>query len=120
MKLQADRNTLEHAYYEIVTKVYRSIYALRLDKFTHSLIDALWNNLNSVVYDLERLPEPAFKELIGVIDGLTEARNELRLGRFLFDLEEINAVHRLVMRNKAVLRCRNLLCKILQIWPTDQ
>ena len=87
--------------------------------FTFSFIDSLWNDLNAVVHDLDRLPEVEFRALIEIIDGLAEARNELRLARFLFDVEEINAVYRLVMRNKAILRGQNILHKVLRVWPVE-
>ena len=108
---------LEHQYCEIVREVYQAIHTSGLDKFTFSLIDALWNDLNLVLHDLERLPGATFKELMEVSEGLSEARNELRLARFLFDVEEINAVYRLIMRNRAVLRGEHILHKILTVWP---
>jgi len=108
---------LEHQYCEIVREVYQAIHTSGLDKFTFSLIDSLWNDLNAALRDLEFLPEAAFKELLEVIEGLTEARNELRLARFLFDVEEINAVYRLIMRNRAVLRGEHILHKVLTVWP---
>jgi hypothetical protein len=73
--------------------------------------------LTDVTHQLGRLPEDVFKEMMEVIEGLAEARNELRLARFLFDVEEINPVHRLIMRNRALLRGTHLLHKILLIWP---
>src|SRR5215208_4713707 len=117
---QANRNTVESRCYEIVREVYQTIARSGLNNFTYSFIDSLWNDLNIVVYELDRLPEPAFKKLIGVIGGLNEARNELRLARFLFDVKEINAVHSLVMRNRAVLRGKDMLCRILQVWSEKQ
>jgi hypothetical protein len=72
-----------------------------------------------VIHHLERLPEAAFRNMIEVIDGLSEARNELRLSRFLFDLEEIHPVHRLLMRNRAVLRGKRIVRKMLLVWPAD-
>lgn len=108
---------LEHQCCEMVREVYQTIHTSSLDKFTYSLIDSLWNDLNIVLYDLGQLPEAAFRELLDVIDGLTEARNELRLTRFLFDVEEINAVYRLIMRNRAVLRGECILHRIVTVWP---
>jgi hypothetical protein len=112
---QANRKQLEHGYCEIIREVYQTIHQFSLDKFTFSFMDSLYNDLNAVVYDLDRLPEEIFKELIEVIIRLREARNELRLARFLFDLEEINPVRRLVMRNKAVLRGKHILHKVLLV-----
>lgn len=114
---QAKRIYVEYPYCEIVRAVYQTIHKCSLGKFTFSLIDSLWNDLNAVVYDLEHLPEESFKELIRVIGGLTQARNDLRLARFLFDVEEINPVYRLIMRNRAVLRGQDILRKVLLAWP---
>jgi hypothetical protein len=114
---QANTKYLDHQHFEIAREVYQTIHRSGLDKFTFSLIDSLWNDLNVVVHELNHLPDDVFKELMELIEGLTEARNELRLARFLFDVEEINAVYRLVMRNKAVLRGKHILHKILTVWP---
>ena len=108
---------LEHGYRKIVREAYETIYHSTLENFTLSLIDSLWNDLNVLVYDLECLPEVAFKALIEVIMSLREAKNELRLARFLFDEEEIDPVRRFVMRNKAVIRSKTILHKILLVWP---
>lgn len=108
---------LENQSCGIVREVYWTIHTSSLEKFTFFLIDSLWNDLNTVVLELECLPEETFKELMEVVEVLTEARNELRLARFLFDVEEINAVYRLIMRNRAVLRGEQILYKVIKIWP---
>lgn len=108
---------LEHQYCEIVREVYASIHRSSLDQFTLLRIDEFWNDLNVVLYELERLPEAPFQELIEVILRLREARNELRLARFLFNVEEINPIRRLVLRNKAVLRGKRILHEVLLTWP---
>jgi hypothetical protein len=108
---------LEHQYCEIAGEVYQTIHTSGLGKFTFSLIDSLWNDLNTIVHDLERLPDAQFKQLLEVIERLTEARNELRLARFLFEVEEIQEVHRLVMRNRAILRGEGILHKGISVWP---
>ena len=110
---------LEHQYCEMAREVYQTIHTSGLGKFSFSLIDSLWNDLNAIVNDLERLPEAACKELLEVIEGLTEARNELRLARFLFELPEINEVQRLVMRNRAILRGENILHRVMAVWPLE-
>jgi hypothetical protein len=115
---QANTKCLEHQHCETARQVYQIIHTSGLNKFTYPLIDSWWNELNAIVYHLEHLPEEAFKEFMAVIEGLSEARNELRHARFLFDVEEINSVHRLVMRNRAVLRGNSILQKILMIWPS--
>jgi hypothetical protein len=114
---QANRNYLEYKHFEIATEVCQTLQGSGLGKFTFSLIDSLWNELNTVLHRLERLPEVTLKELMQVIMGLTEARNELRHARFLFNLEEINSVHRLVMRNRAVVRGKDVLHKAILSWP---
>lgn len=108
---------LEHSCFEMIRDVHQTIGGSSLSEFTLSRIDSLWQDLNVVVQSLERLPEESFKALIEVIVGLREARNELRLTRFLFDLEEINPVYCLVMRNRAVLRGQEILRKLLLVWP---
>src|SRR5688572_2941709 len=94
---------LEHRHCVIVREIEQTLHTSSLEKFTYSWIDSLREELNAIVHELEILPEEAFKEMIEVIDGLGEARNELRLAMFLFNVEEIHPVHRLVMRNRAVL-----------------
>ena len=108
---------LEHQYCEMAREVYQTIHTSGLGKFSFSLIDSLWNDLNAIVNDLERLPVAACKELLEVIEGLSAARNELRLARFLFELPEINEVQRLVMRNRAILRGENILHRVMAVWP---
>ena len=115
----ANGKYLEHQYCESVREIYRSLHRSSLDKFTHSWIDSFRDQLNVVIHELEYLPETAFKELIEVIDGLSETRNELRLARFLFDVEEINPVYRLILRNRAIFRGRDILHKTLQVWPVQ-
>lgn len=114
---QATRKYLEKGYCENVREVYEIIDQSGLDRFVFPLIDSLCNDLNAVVYELERLPESTFKDLIDVTGRLAGARNELRLARFLFDVEEIDPVRRLVLRNKAVLRGKQILHKVLLVWP---
>lgn len=108
---------LEHRYCENAREVYETIHTSHLDQFTSSWVDTLLNGLNGILYRLDQLPETTFKEMIEGIDRLSEARNELRLARFLFDVEEINPVYRLIMRNRAVLRSEKILHKVLQVWP---
>lgn len=108
---------LEHGHCEMVRDVYETIRRSSLNQFTFSLIDSLWSDLHVVLYDLEHLPEASFRELIDVIIVLREARNELRLTRFLFNVEEIDPVRRLVLRNKAVLRGKSILHEVLSVWP---
>jgi hypothetical protein len=110
---------LEHQSCESIREVYQSLYRSGLDKFTYSFIKSLRNILNDVIHHLERLPEPVFKAMIEVIDGLMEARSELRLANFLFDVEEINPVHCLIMRNRAALRATKILQRLLLVWPVD-
>ena len=114
---QANRTYLDHQSCEIIREVYQRLYWSNPDKFTYSFINSLWNTLNGVIHHLERLPEAAFKELIEVIADLREARNELRLACFLFDVEEINPLYRLIMRNRAVMRGKHRMQKSLHVWP---
>ena len=108
---------LAHPCFEMIRDVHQTIDGSSLSEFTLSLVDSLWKALNVVVQSLERLPEESFEALMEVIVSLREARNELRLASFLFDVEEINPVYRLVMRNRAVLRGQEILRKSLLAWP---
>ena len=58
----------EHQNCEIVRESYQIIHQSGLDKFTVSFVDSLMNDVNTVVHNLEHLPEVEFKELIEVID----------------------------------------------------
>jgi hypothetical protein len=113
----ADSQYLEHQSYEIARDVYQILHASGLDQFRYSWVEAQWKDLTALVYDLEHSPAEVFNELLEVIERLTEARNELRLARFLFDVEEINPVYRLVMRNRAVLRGKDRLQRGVEVWP---
>jgi hypothetical protein len=115
---KADPNYLEYEHRELASQVYQTIDRSGLDKFTFSFIDSLWSNLNAVVRHLDRLSEDEYREFVATIEGLMDAQNELRLARFLFEVEEINAVYRLVLRNRAVLRGKQVLYKVLRFWPS--
>ena len=108
---------LEPVLCEIVRQVHERVDQSRLEQFTFPRVDGFWQDLNAVLHELERLPETSFREWIGVILRLREARNELRLARFLFDVEEINPVRRLVLRNKAILQSKRILYEVLLTWP---
>lgn len=114
---QVDRQYLEHQSCENVRQVYQTLHISSLDQFTYARIDFFLDELNGIVHELEWVPEPAFQHLIQVLEGLSEARNELRLARFLFSVEEINPVYCLIMRNRAVLRAKNILHAVLLVWP---
>lgn len=116
---QADGKYLEQGHCNLVREIYETLQTSSLDKYTYSWMDSLRDQLNDVVHELEHLPEAEFKELIEVIDDLGEARDELRLALFLFDVEEINPVYRLILRNRAVLRGRDILYKTLRVWPVE-
>jgi hypothetical protein len=113
----ANGKYLQHQHCEIAREVYESIHTSGLDRFTYAFIDSSCNELNDVLHDLDHLPESEFKELIKVITGLSEAQNELRLARFLFDLDEIPPLYHLIIRNRAVLRGKRIIHKVLQAWP---
>jgi len=115
--LMANAEYLEHPHYEIARDVYQTMHSSGLYKFTYLWVDSRWNDLNSTLRELESLSKTRLKELLEVIELLTGARNELRLARFLFDVEEINPIYRLVMRNRAVLRGEHILNKAIRVWP---
>jgi hypothetical protein len=114
---QSNGKYLEHQHYETALQVYQTLQMSSLGKFTHSLIDGLYKDVSAALYHLKRLPEEDFKEFMEVIQGLGLVRNELRHARFLFDVEEINPVHRLVMRNRAVLGGKQVLHRVIVSWP---
>ena len=114
---EANGEYLEHPYYELVRDIYQTIHTTGLYKFTVLWVDSLGNDLNATLLEIESLPEAGFQELLEVIELLTDARNELRLARFLFDVEEIHPIHRLVMRNRAILRGERTLHKVVKVWP---
>lgn len=116
---QASRTYLDHQSCEVVRDAYQTIHTSGLYKFTFTFVDSLWDDLNTVLHELESLPRAAFQDLLEGIERLTEARNELRLARFLFDLEEVNPVYRLIMRNRALLRSEQILEKVIQLLPAD-
>ena len=116
---QANRKYLEHQSCQIIGDVHQTLQTSGLEKFSFSLIQSLWDRLSDVVHHLDRLPEPAFREMMEVIDGVREARDELRLALFLFDVEEIDPLHRFVMRNRALVRGKQILQKILLVWPVE-
>ena len=116
---QANRKYLEHQSCQIIGDVHQTLQTSGLEKFSFSLIQSLWDHLNDVIHHLDQLPEPAFGEMMEVIDGVREARDELRLALFLFDVEEINPLHRFVMRNRAIVRGKQILQKTLLVWPVE-
>jgi hypothetical protein len=108
---------LRHQHCERVKQIHQILHTSSLEKYSYTFIDSLYGESTAILYDLERQPEDIFKALIEVIGGLREVRNELRHVRFLFEVQEINPVHRLVMRNRAALRGKDLLQKIILVWP---
>jgi hypothetical protein len=116
---RANRKYLEHQSCQIVGDVRQTLQTSGLQKSSFSLIESLWNHLNDVIHHLDQLPEPAFREMMEVIAGVRESRNELRLALFLFDVEEINPLHRFVMRNRALVRGKQILQKTLLVWPVE-
>jgi hypothetical protein len=102
---------------ERVKQIHQILHTSSLEKYTYTFIDSLYGESTAILYELERQPVEIFKALIEVIGGLREARNELRHARFLYDMQEINPVHRLVMRNRAALRGKDVLQKVIRVWP---
>lgn len=114
---QEGTQVLEHQHCERVKQIHYILHTSGLEKYTSMFIDSLYGESTAILYELEVQPEDTFKALMEVIDGLRAARNELRHARFLFDIQEINPVHRLVMRNRAALRGKDVLQKVIQVWP---
>jgi hypothetical protein len=108
---------LEHQHCERVRQIHQILHTSGLESYTYLFLDSLYRESAAILYELERQPEDTFKALIEVIFGLREARNELRHARFLFEVQEINPVHLLVMRNRAALRGKDVLQKVIRVWP---
>lgn len=108
---------LEHQHCERVKKLHEIMHTSGLERYTSVFINSLYGELTVILYELEKESDDTFKALMEVISGLREARNELRHARFLFDLQEINPVHRLVMRNRAALGGKDVLQKVILVWP---
>lgn len=114
---KAGRKYRKHVYREIALGVCQAIDQACPRGFTYSFVEDCWSDLHAVHQHLDRLPERAFREMIQVILSLAEARNELRDALFLFDVEEINPIYRLMIRNKAMLRGKNILDRVIMDWP---
>jgi hypothetical protein len=108
---------LEHPYCERVRHLYDILHASGIETYTYTFIDSWYLEATVILYELEDQTESTFKALIEVIISLREARNELRHARFLFDVEEVNAVYRLILRNRAVLKSKEILLRIILGWP---
>lgn len=118
LRPHAHSRKMEHQSCESIREVFQALHPSAWRSFTPAWLDTLWSHLNDVIHHLDRLPEDTFREMIEVIDGLGMARAELGLACFLFDVEEIDPVHRLLLRNRAVWRSENILQKVLQAWPS--
>jgi len=108
---------LEPQHCERVKQIHQTLHTANLQKYTYILVDSLYRQSITILYELEVQPEDLFRALIEVVDGLREARNELRHARFLFEVQEINSVHRLIMRNRALLRGKDVLQRVIRVWP---
>ena len=109
---------LEPSSFQSVSEAQTVLQTAGLEVFTVSFIASLWSKLEEVIQSLDNLPESKFRKLVEVIDGLREVRNGLQLACYLFDVEEIPPLYRLILRNRAVLRSRQKLEKILPVWPS--
>lgn len=119
--IEDQKSNPERQIYEAVRVVYQTIHTSGLYKFTSTWVESRWMELDSALYEMEHLPLTIRRPLLDVMEGLREARNELRLARFLFDVPEIDPLYCLVMRNRAVLRGEVALCKLVMAWqvPSD-
>jgi len=112
----ADRQEPEQLYSPIFN-LYQQINNTHPGKFSLSFADSLCNELECVIDDL--LSRAKSKELLSVIHDLTIARNEVVLTIHYLDLEGVHPLYRLVLRNKAILRLKNVLHGILRNWQSD-
>ena len=110
-------NDLENRLCERVWEIYQTLDASAVSTFTPSRIESWWQDLSTIAYTLTNLPEPVIKDFLLVIERLHQARNELRHARFVFDVEEIPSLYRLLLRNRAVLEAKELLRTVVHNWP---
>lgn len=108
---------LERPYCERVRQLYQILHTSGLETYSYTFIDSWYREATVILYELEDQTESTFKALIEVIMSLREARNELRHARFLFDVEDVNPVHCLILRNRAVLKSKEILLRIILGWP---
>jgi hypothetical protein len=107
----ADIQELEQLYSPI-SRLYQQINNTHPGKFSLPFADGLCNELDCVLDDL--LSQAKSKELLAVIHDLTLARNEVMLTVDYLDLEGVHPLYRLVLRNKAILRLKDVLHGILR------
>ena len=113
--IEDQKSNPEHQIYEAVRVVYQTIHTSGLYKFTSTWVESRWMELDSALYEMELLSPKMDRPLLETIETLTEARNELRLARFLFDVPEIDPLYCLVMRNRAVLRGETVLYRVVNV-----
>ena len=98
--------------YSPISRLYRQINNTHPGKFSLPFADGLCSELDCVIDDL--LSQVKSKELLAIIHDLTIARNEVLLTIDYLDPEEVHPLYRLVLRNKAILRLKNVLHGILR------
>jgi hypothetical protein len=98
--------------YSPISGLYRQISNTHPGKFGLPFADGLCSELDCVIDEL--LSQATSKELLAVIHDLTIARNEVLLTIDYLDPERVHPLYRLVLRNKAILRLKNVLHSILR------
>src|SRR5690349_12728477 len=78
---------------DLAMQVCQSIERSSLLEFTSSRVEELLDVLHDIIQQLDQLPDHAFRDLMQVILAMRDVRNELRLARFLFDVEERSEEH---------------------------
>jgi hypothetical protein len=103
--------------YQATARIYKALAAAEPGMLTASFLEGLHNDLDAIIEHLTPLTDPDELESPAIIDGLIIARNKLDFALALFDIEEVDPLYRLVIRNKVVPRVRILLGDVLQCWP---
>ena len=115
----ADDKELEQLYREITSDIYQSLKLMNPWSFDRTFVCVAWEDLNAVIDGL--LPHMMDDEdtFVRIVDGLKAVRKELCFADSLFDVEQVDPLYRLVIRNKSALRLRYILDTILQSWETN-
>lgn len=92
--------------------LYRRIDSAHPGTFSVSFAEGLCNEIDCLVDQL--FSQAKSKEILAVVRDLTLARNEVVLAIDYLDPQEVDPLYRLVLRNKAILRLKNLLYEILR------
>lgn len=103
--------------YGATARMYQTLAAAEVGMLTASFLQGLYNDLDSIIERLIPLKDPNELESPAILDGLIIARNKLDFALALFDIEDVDPLYRLVIRNKVIPKVRSLLEDVLLCWP---